>query len=835
MNNRKIFMKNITGWWMAALVLLLCGTGLQAVETNFVTHETETQFKDGEPNNVLISSRGELALGFQAQKLLKDIGQTWVVNDIAQTPDGAIYVATSGAGYIYRIRDGKNPEVIFGKDQKAIRHVFSLAVDRDGRLLAGASGEKAQLLRLTADGKSEILWKGQDIVYIWNIQVASDGTLYLATGPDGEILSMDAKGQNVKVVYKAKEKNILALALARDGQTLFAGGDEYGLIYKIDLETKKTTIAYDTQHAEISAMVFDERGNLYVSTADASAARPGAKLILSEGKEGRAEKETPAQGEPQKEEPKSSEEKPSEKNGKSDSKDPNAPAAPGKTGEKETPQTENGKNSEKTAPKTESAKTEPAKTGSGNADKKPDAVSPAGTSAQVATPAQAAPTTPRPTAMPGSAGPSGGARPRSGGNTNEVFKITPKGYVVSLFNKPVVILDMAYADSGELLLATGTEGRVIHLDVETREAVIIYDAKPAAQVSAILKTANGPFYAGLANPAGLVAVEADFAREGYYVSPPIDADQVSLWGQVRLEADIPFGASLKFATRTGNTSEPRKGGWQDWTEPVDAREALAVKSEPGRFLQYKLIFGSQDGEKTALVRRVKIASLTPNLPPRVESFEMTPMAAPGAGGMVGASMPRPAGMPGQPSEGTPGPQPVMQLKWTATDANKDTMKYEVFLRPLNGAPWLRIGKDLDQPLLRWDSRTVADGRYEFRVVASDAPSNPEGLEQTGARVSKPLLVDNTPPEIANVQTRLENKRLRVTAVLEDALSPIAEARYNLDSAEDWRVVLAADRIFDSQREELDFEVKVEDAGPHLLSVQVKDAQGNSVYKNVQLK
>ena len=46
---------------------------------------------------------------------------------------------------------------------------------------------------------------------------------------------------------------------------------------------------------------------------------------------------------------------------------------------------------------------------------------------------------------------------------------------------------------------------------------------------------------------------------------------------------------------------------------------------------------------------------------------------------------------------------------------------------------------------------MADGRYEVKVVASDAAANPPGQGKTASRVSDPVVVDNTPPVIGDLK------------------------------------------------------------------------------------
>jgi len=42
-----------------------------------------------------------------------------------------------------------------------------------------------------------------------------------------------------------------------------------------------------------------------------------------------------------------------------------------------------------------------------------------------------------------------------------------------------------------------------------------------------------------------------------------------------------------------------------------------------------------------------------------------------------------------------------------------------------------------------DGASLADGRYVFKVVASDALDNPPGFALSGERISEPVDIDNT--------------------------------------------------------------------------------------------
>jgi len=364
-------------------------------------------------------------------------------------------------------------------------------------------------------------------------------------------MTLDANGQNPQVLYEAKEKNILAVALDADG-ILFAGGDEEGLIYRIDPGSKQTRIVYDSQHGEISGLVFDEKGNLYAATADASTSRPGAKLILSDGQQGR-----PAKG--------------AEKEDKEKQKNERKKRTPEKSDKEDSSETKDSKKDDKKSAQL----VPPATSGSSSGSSRPSISSPKSSS--------------------------GPAKP------NDVYMISPQGFVQTLLNKSVVFLSLDYAADGELLIGTGHEGDLLSLDVDTQEAVVLYSAKPSLQISSVLTDSAGTIYVGCANPGRVFAIEPYFAGQGYYKSQVIDAGQISRWGKLQIEADIPADTRLTVSTRSGNTADPKKKGWEDWTQAVVVTEDVVIRSALGRFLQYRLRFVSEKGEHTAVLKSVKVA------------------------------------------------------------------------------------------------------------------------------------------------------------------------------------------------------------------------------------
>jgi hypothetical protein len=139
---------------------------------------------------------------------------------------------------------------------------------------------------------------------------------------------------------------------------------------------------------------------------------------------------------------------------------------------------------------------------------------------------------------------------------------------------------------------------------------------------------------------------------------------------------------------------------------------------------------------------------------------------------------------------------------------------------------------LTDPTFTWDTKGVADGRYEVKVVASDALANPPADGKTSSRVSDVLEVDNTPPVIGDIKTTVTGQTLRIDLRVTDATSTVAALEYGVDSVDLWQSVLPVDKIFDSPDETVVVSVENLTPGAHQITLRATDAHGNVGYQTV---
>ncbi len=139
---------------------------------------------------------------------------------------------------------------------------------------------------------------------------------------------------------------------------------------------------------------------------------------------------------------------------------------------------------------------------------------------------------------------------------------------------------------------------------------------------------------------------------------------------------------------------------------------------------------------------------------------------------------------------------------------------------------------LTETTYEWDTRTVADGRYEVKVVASDAGANPPGMGKTASRVSDVVTVDNTPPVIGDLKSEQRGMEIRVSLNVVDRASTVAAVDYSVDSGKEWQFVLPGDQIYDSPEKSVSFSVAGLAAGPHQIALRATDSRGNQSFENL---
>jgi hypothetical protein len=403
--------------------------------------------------------------------------------------------------------------------------------------------------------------------------------------------------------------------------------------------------------------------------------------------------------------------------------------------------------------------------------------------------------------------------------------------------------------AGALWIGTGQEGRLYRY----AEGQMIQERKLEQQQLIALAGGGAGVVVVTANGAAVYRLQDGNEARGDYTSKVLDAGQVARFGSFFWEGDLPRGAGVELAFRSGMSSQP-DATWTDWDCPGCGGEPC-YDGEPGcpgrrrsvslgelargRYVQWRATLADGSG-KTPRLEASELSYRQENLRPRVAKLEvldpgqiLVPQNFNAASQTFEPWSPNREGIftTLREDSGTSDTRfknlwkkGYRTLRWTAEDANEDDLVYRLEFRhdgaANNGSGWLQMVDELDDDHYSFDATVLPDGVYRFRLTASDRPGRSAGEALTDEEMSEPVVVDNSPPVLESSRRRGGVFEVEVR----DALSPMREAVVAVDAAE-WRPVEPADGLLDGRRESLRIEVP---ENAHMVLLRLTDAHLNVV-------
>ena len=254
---------------IAALLPALAGVLPAAAEhTRFWRQSTYEEFEKGTPKGVALRSDGRLVLAPRFAPLSDpNAAYLWALRVDSK---GRLYAAGGSNARVVRVDEKGAATTVFEAPELSAE---TLALDAQDNLYIGTSPD-GKVYRLTPQGERSVFFEPKT-KYIWDLAFAPSGTLYVATGDKGEIFAVTPDGKG-RLFYKSEETHVRSLALDREGRLLI-GTEPNGLVLRLDtkMDAKaganakpsepQAFVLYETAKKEITALLSDKDGNLYVA------------------------------------------------------------------------------------------------------------------------------------------------------------------------------------------------------------------------------------------------------------------------------------------------------------------------------------------------------------------------------------------------------------------------------------------------------------------------------------------------------------------------------------------------------------------------------------------
>ncbi|MEP6788399.1 MAG: hypothetical protein ABJB40_08210 [Acidobacteriota bacterium] len=646
-------------------------------------------------------------------------------------------------------------------------YIWSSAVDASGNIYLGTGGD-GKIFKVDASGKGALFTDLAEM-NVTSLAIGKAGEIFAATSPDGKVYRVDASGK-VDVYFAPKEKYIWSLAVLVDGSLAVGTGDG-GKIYKVKAAnaTPESSLLFDTSETHIISLATDKQGNLYAGT-DSSG------LVMRFEPDGKpfGLLDSPL------------------REIHSLSIGPDGSVYVLALGE------------------------------SASAPKPADAA---------ATPAAAPENKTVSVDKPSPANPEAPAKSRYDltGAKSAVYRISPDGGTDIIWASTTVTGFSLYAHQtgNGVLIGTSDKGRIYNISNEGRETLALQT--DASQISTI-GVAGQNLIATSSNQGSLFRFGPDTVAEGTYDSSVLDAKTTATWGRIWWRSS----GNVSVQTRTGNTEKPDET-WSGWSTALADSTGGQIASPKTRYLQWRAVLKSSTSP--ASLDEVNLAFIGRNIAPEILSVNVLPtnvglLANPPVqidpnielSGLDPATF-------GVPNVAVP-PRRVYQrgatsLQWTAEDRNGDKLIYDVYYKQAGDADFKLLRGDQTDNFIAIDGQSLADGRYIFKIVARDTPSNPTALALSGERITEPIDIDNTAPVVAAAGTpQVTGDKARVIFDAADAASYLTRGEYSVNGGA-WMPVYADDGISDSPKERYSIEIPVRNPGEYAVTIRVFDVNGNA--------
>ncbi len=264
---------------------VLCGAAVQAQSTKQWTTDRFDQMERGNSAGAALRNDGRIEAGPTLTPLaVLPAPYIW---SVAEQLDGyavaGVGGSSAGSAALVQVASDGRQEVLWTGQELGVQVVRR---DRDGSLVWATSPDGKVYRRAAGDGHVQTLFDSAKVAagpdgartppkYIWDLAIAADGAVYVATGAPAAVYRVAAGASAPELLFQTTDQHIRSLLLQPDS-VLWAGSDGAGVVYRLNTKEHgaKPFAAYAAGRREITALASDTAGDIFLSAV-------GAKTLTS--------------------------------------------------------------------------------------------------------------------------------------------------------------------------------------------------------------------------------------------------------------------------------------------------------------------------------------------------------------------------------------------------------------------------------------------------------------------------------------------------------------------------------------------------------------------------
>jgi len=411
------------------------------------------------------------------------------------------------------------------------------------------------------------------------------------------------------------------------------------------------------------------------------------------------------------------------------------------------------------------------------------------------------------------------------------------------------------AKHGELLIFPGGDsGELMGYDTAARRA-LTFAGSDSAQITDLSRLDDGDNFLLLTNnPVSLAKLDFSPLQKRHAETKSIDLRTLSDLGALRfnrLRGIDPTRLNLSLKTNRGSDETE---GWTGWTPLSFSNGAWKASDLRGQYVKLRLEIPESETEQAQidsgtlhhlpLNRRPSLQSfqvITPNFGLKLRADAMTfppPTLAQISGEKTGARTQsdaerNKANLLASQVVPLPGAQLVT---WTISDADGDNFIASFAVREEHSNTWIELASNTDQTWVQFDRSTLPDGIYFTKLVIAESAPRSEAQRHEITFETDDLVIDQTGPEITDVQIRKSEKETIIEVEGHDAMSMLMGIEVSLNNGRYLESEQTIDGILDEQSERFTLSIPSSDLeGATGFQIKLQDDAGNESARRIQFE